>query len=401
MSFIKDAQIIIPALTGLPITVYYKDAQPLKDFEKNFCFLADIQPLYTESGLLSFFEQRSDYEIYFSNDKLETSAIILKIKKQWIIVGPYVRAPWQESNAKSVLKSCNLPMDMLSPYKSYRYRLPVVSQKRAEDVAELLLNNTIGIRLQNPIQIDLSANKAEDLVHQFPEVYSDFSQVNRRYTLENQLKDAIREGNVIQAFHILESNQDLRSGIYFLSDSTSDKIASAFAIRVLVRQAAVEAGLTPIYVDALSQEYAQKMHQATSESQLRDLMRQYLMAFCYAINENRKNDYSPYVKRALQYIELQLNQPITVDELCKLNNITRPYFSQLFHKETGKTVKQYIMQARCNRAADLLRNSNMPIQEISRYVGYTDTNYFARIFKSVMNTTPQEYRRSKRSHQSE
>ena len=141
--------------------------------------------------------------------------------------------------------------------------------------------------------------------------------------------------------------------------------------------------------------YAQKLHNAKEESQLHNLMVQYITAFCQAVRKNQQNTYSPYVKRAVQYIELHFNQPIHAEKLCEMNHITQQHFTQMFKKETGKTVKQYIMSLRCERASELLENSSLPIQEISRYVGYEDLSYFGRVFKSLTGSSPKEYRSQK------
>ena len=85
-----------------------------------------------------------------------------------------------------------------------------------------------------------------------------------------------------------------------------------------------------------------------------------------------------------------------MDTLCELNGITRQRLGALFKKEIGKTVKQYIMQRQCECAAGLLQDSRLQVQEIGRYVGYEDGVYFARVFKSVMGQTPQEYRNQKK-----
>ena len=55
---------------------------------------------------------------------------------------------------------------------------------------------------------------------------------------------------------------------------------------------------------------------------------------------------------------------------------------------------QFIAELRCRQAAEMLRETNLPIQEISSYVGYTDNNYFVKVFKKVMGNTPSEYRTS-------
>ena len=175
-----------------------------------------------------------------------------------------------------------------------------------------------------------------------------------------------------------------------------DEIAGAMAMRTMVRRAALAAGLTPVLVDALSQEYAQKMHSTTDERKLNELIDKYIAAFCQAIRQHCQSEHSPYVNRALQYIEMHLSQPIDADTLAAFCGITRKHFTTLFRKETGKTVSQYLTDARCARAAELLENTQLLVQEISHYVGYEDTNYFARVFKNSLGLSPQDYRKAKR-----
>ena len=56
------------------------------------------------------------------------------------------------------------------------------------------------------------------------------------------------------------------------------------------------------------------------------------------------------------------------------------------------TVKEYLAKRRCNIAARLLAGSETSIQEIAEYVGYTDNNYFSKVFKANAGMSPQSYR---------
>lgn len=395
MSFLENAQLFIPALSGVSFLLCDEESQSFDNFEKKFCFMPEIQPLYTTKGLRSFLVQKEKNRIYEVTDVLETHVIIMNIEGQSMVLGPYVTTGWQDNAVKVLLARCGIQADKFISYKMYRCSLPLIAQNSAEDIALFVLKNMVGNFDFEPVHIDLTLPASGEIFLQTSVAYSESEQVNRRYALEMRIMDAVRKGDAVQVLRLLRDYQDLKIGVRFLTGSLNDKIASAFALRVLIRHAALQAGLAPVFVDALSQEYAQKMHRAVDGAQVNDLMRQYIIAFCQAVREKQKNDYSPYVKRAIQYIELQLSQPLSVDDLCKLNHITRQYFSQIFKKETGKTVKQYVMQARCERAAMLLESSNLPVQKISQYVGYEDTNYFARVFKGFMGMSPQEYRRQK------
>lgn len=399
MDFIESAKILVPALCGLNLSVFCDDdkTQPLRLFEKQYAFSAKLQPSFTEKGLLSLFEKKGAENILVIRDALDIFAVMIKINKRWILLGPFCTANWNESNAISLLAKNGLGNAELLPYKSYRCGLPVMSEEYIIKIAALLITNTVGNPPRELEIINMAALKLDDLPPQISEAYNDFSQVNRRYAWENDLMDAVRQGQTARALNLLEGNKGLWTGIRFLTDSITDQIAGSCTLRALVRHAAQQAGLTPVFIDALSQEYAQKMHRHTTDAQqLNDLLHQYIAAFCRAVRDNKKKDYSIHVKRSVQYIELHLSQPISMDTLCELNGITRQRLGALFKKEIGKTVKQYIMQRRCECAAGLLQDSRLQVQEIGRYVGYEDGVYFARVFKSVMGQSPQEFRNQKK-----
>lgn len=396
MSFIDHAQILIPALSGLAVTVFKEggDVQSLELFEKNFCFLKNVQTLYTKDGFLSFFHKKSGGCIYTVADPLGIYAVIVKVVDRWVILGPYVIEPWNNNKGKVLLANCGVQSDFLS-YKLYRCKLPILDKEYVECVAALILTQVVGNKPYKTDHINMTVQKALELPPKISDPYNDFAQVNRRYAMEEQLMNAVQQGKTEQALKLLKDGADIKGEIRIFDSSLSGQIASLWALRALVRRAAILGGLTPIYVDALSQEYAQRMNQALNENQLHEIVEQYLAAFCCAVRKNKKTDYSLYVKRAIQYIDLNLSQPISVETLSEMNNITRQHFTGLWKKEVGITVKQYIKQERCAFAANLLENSRMQIQEIGHYVGYDDTNYFTRVFKNLMGVTPQVYRKNK------
>lgn len=56
------------------------------------------------------------------------------------------------------------------------------------------------------------------------------------------------------------------------------------------------------------------------------------------------------------------------------------------------SVRDYVIQKRVEHACDLLRNSNMDIQEVSESLGFTSRSYFGEVFKERMGMSPGEYR---------
>ncbi len=395
MDFIESAQIMVPALSELPMAVWRGNNQPLKVFEGNYCLLPQVQTLYTAEGLRVFFEKKDGRHIYVLSDKLNTHTIIVKCGADWVVLGPFVCSAWRDNDARVRLINCGVQESAFFPYKLYYCKLPLLEQEYVVYVAQLLLENTVGNSTAYGLEaVDMEAQANAAKQARIAQKHEEAEVVQQRYARELQIIEFISQGKTEQVLELFETFND-KAIYHFATDKLSDWVAGAAITRTWARLGALKAGLSPIVIDAVSQEYAQQMHHAVDEKQLHDLQRKYLFEFCGLIYRHNRTSYSPYVKRAVEYINTHISQDITIHTLCEINHLTRKHFSKLFHNETGKTVKQYVMQVRCERAASLLENSQLLVQDISRHVGYEDNNYFTKIFKNVMGMTPQEYRRNK------
>ena len=66
----------------------------------------------------------------------------------------------------------------------------------------------------------------------------------------------------------------------------------------------------------------------------------------------------------------------------------------LFKKETGRTVTDYILQRRMELAAQLLRDTRLQVQTVAQHCGIVDIHYFTKLFKRHTGLTPREFRQS-------
>lgn len=399
MDFIDAVQKMLPHLTGgLEMTVYEQDAQVLAEFEKHFCLMPSVQALYTESGLLAFFSQKNEEHIYQISEPLGTHLTALRIGMRWILLGPFVTDEWDKGEAKVILARQGAGEDTLLAYQSYRCALPVMPEEYPVRVAVLLLTNTVGNPPRELERIDMAVQNAKQLPPAVSSEYEDPAQVIHRYALEDRFIEEVSKGQTAKAIETYDEFRRATQSVRFMDRTLRDEIAGVMAMRTLVRRAALSAGLTPILVDALSQEYAEKMHGSTNETRLMELSDKYIAAFCHAIRTHCQTQYSACVNNALQYIEMHLNQPLDAEILADFCRVTRRHLTALFRKETGKTVTQYITTARCARAAELLEDTRLLIQEISYYVGYEDTNYFSRVFRNNYGLSPQDYRKARKKY---
>ncbi len=98
------------------------------------------------------------------------------------------------------------------------------------------------------------------------------------------------------------------------------------------------------------------------------------------------------VSRSLEYIEMNYNRDISLQEIADYVNLSRTYFSNLFKKETGVGFVEYLIKYRIEKAKELLNDSCRKIYEVGEICGFSNYRYFARTFKRITNLSPGEYR---------
>lgn len=99
------------------------------------------------------------------------------------------------------------------------------------------------------------------------------------------------------------------------------------------------------------------------------------------------------VKQSIQ--ENYLSSEFSITLLADQFHISIAYMSYLFKKKTNENISDYVWQLRLEKAKELLKNTDMPIDEISVTVGYLNPSSFRRKFKQTMNVTPSHYRLEK------
>ena len=108
----------------------------------------------------------------------------------------------------------------------------------------------------------------------------------------------------------------------------------------------------------------------------------------------RRYDYSneTYVEHALQYISLNYSKHIKVNDIANDIGINRSYFTSIFKKAFHVSPQEYLMNYRFQKAAELIKSTNLSIQDISNLVGYENPYNFSKMFKNFHGTSPKNYR---------
>lgn len=102
------------------------------------------------------------------------------------------------------------------------------------------------------------------------------------------------------------------------------------------------------------------------------------------------------VQKALEKMRLYFHQPIRVVELAQLAGMSESHFSRQFKAAIGTSPIDWLRRERINQAKRRLIESDDPVKEIARQVGYADQFFFSKDFKRMTKLTPTQFRDQER-----
>ena len=102
------------------------------------------------------------------------------------------------------------------------------------------------------------------------------------------------------------------------------------------------------------------------------------------------NDFS--FDRLLLELNSKYANKWSISSMANYCKLSESYFSHVFKKEAGQSFTNYVNFARINKAKDLLKNSDLKINEIAAMVGLENANYFSTLFKKLTGKSPNQYR---------
>lgn len=105
----------------------------------------------------------------------------------------------------------------------------------------------------------------------------------------------------------------------------------------------------------------------------------------------QSDEYDP-MKKVIQYILQNFQEPIHIKNLLKIANMSSTSFSVLFKKTHNMTFKEYLVKIRVGYACRLLSDEDKSISQISFEAGFENLSNFNRLFKKFKGVTPSEFK---------
>ena len=220
--------------------------------------------------------------------------------------------------------------------------------------------------------------------------------MENRYAYENEIMKMVACGQIHKIDTMFSSFSNMRFE-QRLADPVRNGKNYCIIMNTLLRKAAEQGGVHPLYLDGVSSGFAMDIEKISVEKGVRDLMYEMLRTYCVLVKKHSMKGYSSPVQKAITHIESDLSANISTSVLADRQNVSTSYLSSVFKKETGKSITEYINSKRVEMAKDLLKRTNLQVQTIAQHCGIMDMNYFSKVFKKYVGKTPKEYRESRRN----
>lgn len=218
---------------------------------------------------------------------------------------------------------------------------------------------------------------------------------HQTYAAEQALMWMVREGNLGYQ-SALDRAGGVSYGVQISGKPMEQAVISCAVFTSLCVRAAIQGGLSPETAYTLGDSYIQSMTQCKTVAELTTVNHEMYVDFVQRVHKHRANPArSKQIQLCCDYIDIHLEEPITLQQLAALVGYRDYYLSRKFKQEMGTNINDYIKFARVEKAKLLLAATNDPIRDIAKQLQFCSSSYFSQTFQQVTALTPNQWREHK------
>ena len=303
------------------------------------------------------------------------------------ILGPFFMSDRSSQELEAGLRSLRLSPDMLRDVHGFLRNLPVISLSRVFEYTIMLYYCITGEKISVS---DMHYQESES-VHP-TEKSSRKADVHGTYEMEQEMVRMVREGDLNIQSHMNRLAVSGSMGTLANSDSTRQMKNAVLVCIVLFSRAAIEGGLSPEVAMTLTDHYFQSVEACRSLSELTEVATTMQNDFVQRVHKVRSRTLSKPVLDCCDYINMHLEDKLSLRELAERFKYSETYLSRKFREETGRSFKEYIRSQRLDQAKALLKDSSLDVRDVSDRLHFCSPSYFAEQFKAEFGVSPTQWR---------
>lgn len=314
----------------------------------------------------------------------------------YVMIGPYLTEDMTQSQFYSIQQKVNSPEHAGQDLIEYYNALPKIQETNRFHIlisclVEQILVNPPDFTVQ--FMTDLFDNESEPVEYAPESPLMSYKLIEERYQLENSLLQAVTQGNFSKAELALEKFIQHRLTPRF-KDPLRHSKNLMIVLSTLCRKSVENANVHPFHIDEVSRNFAIQIESLQSMKDVHKLELAILRKYCLLVNNYSLSGHSSLLQKVINYIDMNITEPLSLNTLSTLFSVNSSYLSTLFKKEMGITLTEFIHYQKIQYAIKLLNKTDLQIQNIAAQIGINDVNYFIKMFKKINGMTPKEYRDS-------
>ena len=389
-------------------TLLLKDGSNLPHIDNGFRMsLYEKNPYYMIQSFLTSYVKPESFIRYVDEFEMIYFYIyipenyISELESPYFVIGPFLESIPSDDQIHSIMERLHLPEELFHDITFIYSAIPLMEKNESFEslifrlACELFKTNYQMAYFPNqPVFMEYSPVSLQ--LRQKPQLV--LANIENRYDIENQMLLYLSKGDTIHAYEYYR-----KLGTFPITPRSEQVLQNQrhhfIILNTLFRKAVETSGVHPLYIDELSSKFAVLIYQLQSKQEFHELAKQMVHKYCLLVKNHAMKGYSQVIKDIISYIDFHYAEDLSLSFFSQMFNLTKPYLSSLFKKETGSTLTDFIHQVRIRRAITMINSSSLTIHTIATSCGYHDINYFIRIFKRTYGMSPKQYQKSILKHQ--
>ena len=399
-------------ITGIPVTFFDENNDIIKEYKKDdkICNIFHVygdndgtcRRNLTSAG--QFASRLGEPYIFLCKAGLANIAVSLIEHEElvgYFVAGPIIMGELRNSTTKNFCALNGLDEIGESMAKMFASKMKVYQPNQVSQLALMFYNSIITsvsgshdystlrnqYSEQNKISADIQNYKREHINVEYP------------YDLERMLIDNVNDGQVFMA---KDSVRKLLNTFSILEAGDLDGIKTkALWLFAIITRIASENDSNLNQIIDTDLDIISRISETESFSELREVCESLIELITKNMLTSIYNGRSQIVTKALQFINKNYREKISLKDIENNLHVNSSYFSTLFKQEMGQTFTDYLNSLKIGHACQLLADTNLSIIDISLSTGFEDQSYFTKVFKKAMDMTPKAYRSTHNSKKEE
>lgn len=311
-------------------------------------------------------------------------------KPDFLAIGPFRNEELSPAFYAGILKEAHVSTGDIQGIKGIYERMPFVHVDVVINITKHILESFIpGMREVTPQLLEYSEQKRT-------------IKVNTALLAENSTESSIQYKRLLFAFL-----EPLKLGDYtgakkalhaFLREMNLTVNKNMRDMKIVLQllndychMALLQTSIHPFYIMRQAISFNTQIANTTSLARLEQMPGDICHKYCLLVKNYANPEYSRLTKDVIAYIQLHLEEELSLNCLAIHFNKNASVLSNAFSKDTGQTLTQFIHQTRIQEAILLFNTTNMSVSEVAMAVGYQDFSYFSKVFSKNVGCSPREY----------